>query len=158
EPGVADLRDPAHLLPAALAADQDLVDPRAVQLLELLEPAYGPLLELGARADHVQAPAGARVEGQRQAEVALARDVPVAHVAEPVVHALPVLRRRPLDLLVRVEERLPQVVAADEPVVDDAEDERRLAAPAGRIAVDDRARLDEQAALAQRLGDGPGRR
>ena len=39
----------------------------------------------------------ARVERQRQAEVALARDVPVAHVAQPVVHPLAVLRRRPVD-------------------------------------------------------------
>ena len=31
---------------------------------------------------------GARVERQRQAPVALAADVPVAHVVEPVVHAL----------------------------------------------------------------------
>ena len=37
EPGVADLRDPLDLLVAALAADRHLVDPRPVQLLELVE-------------------------------------------------------------------------------------------------------------------------
>src|SRR5207247_11266327 len=87
------------------------------------------------------------------AEGALSRDVPVAHVAQPVVHPLPVLRRRPLDLLIGVQERLPELVAADEPVVHDAEDERRLAAPADGVAVDDRARLDQEAALAQGRDD-----
>src|SRR5207302_1796562 len=64
-----------------------------------------------------------------------------------------VLRRRPLDLVVGVQERLPQLVAADEPVVDDAEDERCLAAPADRVAVDDRAGLGEEASLAERRDD-----
>ena len=45
-------------------------------------------LELGARPDDVQVAAPARVEGQRQAVVAAPGDVPVAHVAQPVVHAL----------------------------------------------------------------------
>jgi hypothetical protein len=136
-----------------LAADRNLVDPGPVQLLQLLEPAGRSLLQLGARADHVQVPAVARVEGQRQPEVALARDVPVAHVAQPVVHPLLVLRRRPLDLVVGVEQRLPDLVAGDEPVVDDPEDERRLAAPADRVPVDDPAGLDQHAALAKRVDD-----
>ena len=102
-------------------------------------------------------PAAAGVERQRQAEVALARDVPVAHVAEPVVHALLVLRRRPLDCVVRVEHRSADLLRGDEPVVDDAEDERRLAAPAGRVTVHDRAGRNEEAALAQGLDDRLGR-
>src|SRR5439155_26451100 len=126
EPRVADLRNAAHLLPTALAADRHLVDPGPMELLQLLEPARRPLLELRARADHVQVPARAGVEGQRQAEVTLARDVPVAHVAEPVVDPLLVLGRRPLDVLGRVEQRLAEVVAADAPYVDDAGDGRRL--------------------------------
>ena len=48
EPGVADLGDSPHLLAAALTADRHLVDPRAVQLLQLLEPANSEPLELGA--------------------------------------------------------------------------------------------------------------
>ena len=151
EPRVADLRDPLHLLPTCLAMDRHVVDPGAVQLLELVEPPHRSLFELVARADHGDGPAAAGVDRQRQPEVALARDVPVAHVAEPVVHPLPVLQRRPLDLLVRVQERLPQLVAADEPVVDDAEDERRLAAPADRVPVHDPALGDEQAAVAERF-------
>ena len=150
EPRVADLRDPAQVIGvAAVAADRDLVDPRPVQLLELVEPGRCALPQLRERPDDVQPPARlARVERQRQAEVAAPRDVPVAHVAQPVVHALLVLRRRPRDRVVRVEHRLPDLVGGDEPVVDDAEHERRLAAPADRVAVDDRSLADEHAALA----------
>ena len=109
------------------------------------------------RADHVQVPAVARIERQRQPVVAAARDVPVAHVAQPVVHALAHVGRRPLDGRVRVEQRLAQLVDRDEPVVGDAEDERRVAAPAMRIAVLVEARLDEQSALGEVADDLVGR-
>ena len=160
EPGVADLGDALELGVARRAADPHGVDPRPVQLLELLEPRHGALLELGPRADDVQLAARARIEGQRQPEVALARDVPVVHVAQPVVHPLLVLRRCPLDGRVRVEHRLADLLCGDEPVVDDAEDERRLAAPADRVAVDDRPLGGEQAARVQRVDhtDGDFRR
>jgi hypothetical protein len=71
EPGVADLLDPLDLGVAALAADADGVDPRPVQLLELLEPRDGALLELGASRSR-PLPALALVERERQAEVAAA--------------------------------------------------------------------------------------
>src|SRR5262249_37188876 len=61
EPGIADLGNPLTLLSAVLTANDDAVDPGAVELLESFGAAYGPLLELGARADHVETPAGARV-------------------------------------------------------------------------------------------------
>ncbi len=145
EPGVAYLRDPVHLLGAGLAPDHYLVDPGTVEFLELVEAPDRALLELGARADHVQVTAAARIERERQSEVALPRDVPVAHVAKPVVHPLRVEVGRPLHRRVGVEHRLADLVGRDEPVVDDTEDERRAAAPAGRVAVDDASRLDEQA-------------
>jgi hypothetical protein len=103
EPDVADLGDPLDLLPARLATDPDLVDPGATKLLEPLDRHGRVLQELCLRADHVQRAAGAGVEGQREAVVAAARDVPVAHVEEPVVHALAHVRRRPFDGVVRVE-------------------------------------------------------
>ena len=107
-----------------------------------------------ARADHRHVAARARVDRQRQAEVPLARDVPVAHVPQPVVHPLRVEGRRPFDRCVRVEHRLPDLLGRDEPVVDDAEEERRLAAPARRIAVDDPPGLDEETALSEARDDG----
>ncbi len=152
EPRVAHLDDAFHLPIAGGAADAHAVDPGTVQLLQLVETRDGTLLQLRPRTDHVHVPAFARIERKRQTEVALARDVPVAHVAQPVVHPLLVLRRRPFDGRVGVEHRLTDLLRGDEPVVDDAKDERRLATPADRIAVDDRAFRDEDAALAQRFG------
>ncbi len=152
EPRVADLDDAFDFALAGLATDAHRVDPRPVQLFELLETGDGALFELGPRPDHVQVAALAGIERQRQAEVALARDVPVAHVAQPVVHPLLVLRRCPFDGRIRVEHRLPDLVRGDEPVVHDAKDERGLAAPADWIAVHDRPLRDEDASLAQRFG------
>ena len=120
-------------LAALLAADRHAVDPRAAQLLELVEPRDGALLELRARADHVQVPARARIERQRQPVVAAARDVPVAHVAQPVVHALAhVLAASTRPSRSRRASAAADLVDGDEPVVGDAEDERRVAAPADR--------------------------
>ena len=125
------------------------VDPRAVQLLQGVEPGHGARLELRARADHVHAAAVARVERQRQPVEAPPGDVPVPHVAQPVLHALAVLRRRPLDAPVLLDHPLAHALHADVPVVGDAEDQRRVAAPAVRIRVHHRARVDQRAALAQ---------
>ena len=153
EPHVAHLGDPAHLLAARLAPDRDGVDPRAPQLLELLDRSGRARQELGLRADHVQVPARARVEGEREPVVAAPRDVPVAHVAQPVVHALAHVGRRPLDRRVRVEQRLAELVDGDQPVVGDAPDERGVAAPAMGIAVLVRPRLDEEARLREAAHD-----
>ena len=122
-------------LAALLAADRHAVDPRPAELLELVEPSSARSRELRLRADHVQVPARARIERQRQAVVAAARDVPVAHVAQPVVHALAHVLGHPLDLRVRLEQLRPELLDRDEPVVGEPEDQRRVAAPAVRIAV-----------------------
>ena len=58
---------------------------------------------------------------------------------------------------VRVEHLLAQVAHGDEPVVGDAEDERRVAAPAVRVAVLVQPGLDEEAALAEVADDLVGR-
>ena len=115
-----------------------------------LQPGRRALLELRPRADHVQMATAARVERQRQPGVAFPRDVPVAHVPQPVVHPLRVERRSPLDRAVGLEHRAANLVGRNEPVVDDAEHERRLAAPADRISMDDPACVDQEPALAQR--------
>ena len=153
EPDVADLRDAPHGLGARLAANRYLVDPRPAELLELLEPGDGTLHELGLRADDGHMPARARVDRQRQPVVATPRDVPVAHVAQPVVHALAHVRRRPLDGRVRVEQRLPQLVDRDEPVVRHPPDQRRVAAPAVRIAVLVLPDLEQEAGLGEPTDD-----
>ena len=88
KPAVADLGDPAHRLRALWTADEDVVEPRPVQLRDRVHrPGVdGQLAKLPARADHSEAPASTRVEGQGQAPISLARDAPVPHVGEPVVH------------------------------------------------------------------------
>ena len=146
-----------HRLTAFGARDLHRVDPGATELLELVEPAERALLELGTRADHVQVPARARVERQRQPVVAAPRDVPVAHVAQPVVHALAHVGGRPLDRRVRVEQRLAELVDRDEPVVGEPEDQRRVAAPAERVAVLRGLGAHEQAAVAEVADDLLGR-
>jgi anti-sigma-K factor RskA len=59
----------------------------------------------------------------------------------------------PLDRRVRVEQRLAQLVDAMNQSSRDAADERRVAAPAVRVAVLVEARLDEEARLAEAADD-----
>ena len=106
-----------------------------------------------SRADHGHVAVVAEVEGQRQAPVALAADAPVAHVAQPVLHPLAVLRRRPLDAAGGLDHRLAHLVAADEPLVHQPVDQLGAAAPADGVAVGDLARLDQPPALAEVLDD-----
>ena len=157
QPHIAHLGDALHRAVALRAADLHAVDPRAVQFGQVGDLADRAVLELLPRADHVQMAANARVEGQRQPVEATARDVPVPHVAQPVVHALAVLRRRPLDGLVLVEHRLAHALHRDEPVVGDAEDQRCIAAPAVRVGVPDRLGPREPSRRSQVLDDGLGR-
>ena len=95
EPDVADLRDPGDRLTAGGAPDRHAVDPRPAQLLELFEALRRALPQLRLRAEHGQVAARARIERQRQPVVAAPRDVPVAHVAQPVVHPLAHVLRAP---------------------------------------------------------------
>ena len=93
------------------------------------------------------------VDRQRQAPVALLADHPVVHVPEPVELALVAEVGDPADLVDDLHDlvaqagvdllpaqRLARLVVdrphADEPLVDEAEDERRAASPAVRVAVD----------------------
>ena len=158
EPDVADLGDPLdrpRRTPRSGSGSRRPTGRRSSS-----SSSTGPVarsMQLRLRADHVQLPAGAGVERQRQPVVAAARDVPVAHVPQPVVHALAHVGGRPLDGRVRVEERLAELLDRDEPVVGDAEDERRVAAPAVRVAVLVEAGVDEQPALGQVADDLVGR-
>ena len=116
----------------------------------------GQLPELAARADHGEAPALARVEGQGQAPVPLARDAPVAHVGEPVVHPQLHVAREPRDALVGGPGQRSDLGGAQEPLVRDAEDQLLAAPPAGGIAMAVRGPREEQAALLQEAGDRRG--
>ena len=139
---------------AALAVDADVVDPGPVQLLQAHPARWWPARAApGCGADHGHVAVLAEVERQRQAPVALAADAPVAHVAQPVLHPLAVLRRRPLDAAGGLDHRLAHLVAADEPLVHQPVDQLGAAAPADGVAVGDLARLDHPAPLPQVLDD-----
>ncbi len=135
-----------------------LVEPRPVQLRHRVDrrgiDRQRP--ELGARADDGEAPAFARVEGQGEAPVALARDAPVAHVGEPVVHAPLHVAGQPRDALVGGAGQRPDLGGAQEPLVRDAEDQLLATPPAGGVAMAVRGAREEQAALLQQAGDRRG--
>src|SRR5213075_1964279 len=80
-------------------------------------------------------------------------DAPVAHVDEPVLHPLAVLAWRPLHPPGGLDHRLADLLAADEPLVDEAVDQLGAAAPADGVAVDDLAVGDQAAALAEVVND-----
>ncbi len=157
EPDVADLQDPGDRLAARGATDRHTVDPRTAQLLELLEALRRELAQLRLRADDVQVAARARIERQRQAVVAASRDVPVAHVPQPVVHPLAHVLGHPVHLGVLLEQLRPDRIDGDEPVVGQPEDQRRVAAPAVRIGMRVEAGLDEEAGLTEPADDLIGR-
>src|SRR6185295_4616419 len=136
KPDVADLGDTAYALGSACrAADLDGVNPRAMELYELIHAGRREVVELGARTDDGDMAAAAREDRQGQAEVTAAGDVPIAHVPEPVVHPFAEVRRRPLDSCVGGKQSRSHLVDGDEPVVGNAEDERGVAPPAEGIAV-----------------------
>src|SRR5581483_412952 len=135
EPGVAHFRDAPHRLVAARAADDDVVDPGTVQLAELVEALDGALAQLGQAANDREGAASAGVERERQAPVALARDGPVAHIGEPVVHALARRLRHPAHFGRLAAQARAHFLNGDEPLGGQAEDQLLAAAPADWIAV-----------------------
>ena len=95
KPDVDHLGHAMHVAAAVVTREHDVVDVRAVGIVEL-DPRLR--LELGERADHLQAAVGAAPHRQRRAPVALARQRPVDVALQPVAEA-PVLdvRRIPVD-------------------------------------------------------------
>ena len=130
-----------------------------------------PLVQLLAAADDLDRAAGrAVVDRQRQPPVALLADHPVVHVAEPVELALVPEVGDPADAVddlhdlvaqARVDllrgERLARLVVdrahRDEPLVDEAEEQRRAAAPAVRVAVRVRLEVVEEPAPLEVVDD-----
>src|SRR5437016_2779779 len=107
-------------------------------------------MRLGARNCHFAALI-THVEGQRQAPVSLARDVPVAHVLKPVLHALTGVFGYPLHLAGGTYHARAYLLRADIPLGCHAEHEVGAAAPADRVAVSIVHEPVEQALLLQRV-------
>ena len=154
EPGVDRLDDPPHLRPAGLAAQDDLVDVGPVQVVGHLaaalaqvghRPGAEALLAVGRRA---------LPDRQRRAPVALARERPVDVVLEPLAEAavLDVLRM-PVDLLVGGQQPVADLRGRDVPARLRVVEERRVAAPAVRVGVEEGLGAEQAAALLERLDD-----
>ena len=153
EPAVPHLFDAFAVGAALRAADDDLVDPRPVQLAQLVESALRELAQLLLASDDEEVLVRARIERKRKAPVALAADVPVAHVQQPVLHPAAGGRREPRDLRCRFDEPRPQLVHRDEPFVVHPEDDLLVATPALGVAVDIVGGAEEQTPLLEVVGD-----
>ena len=153
EPAVTNLLHPLAIRPARWAADHDVVDPRPVQLAELVEAALRELPQLLFATDDEEVAVRARIERKRQAPVALAADVPIAHVVEPVLHAAAGGGRQPAHLRRGRDHPGAQLFHRDEPLVIHAEDDLLVAAPAVGVAVCVVGAAEEPTAAFQIVGD-----
>src|SRR5256885_1169438 len=117
---------------SALAATQRIASaptsPHASTTVSMFPPvlwnsSHGAFPKLLLAPDHEEVPIRARVEGEREAPVTLAADVPVAHVVEPVVHSPAGRRRDPRHLRGGGLQPRPELLHRDEPFVVDAEDD-----------------------------------
>ena len=149
EPDVDHLRHAAHLAAALGARPGVLVDEGAVRVGQLAARA---LLHLGERAEHLGVPRFAAPDGQRRAPVALARDRPVDVVLQPLAEAAVLdVRRVPLDRVVGGEQPVAQRRRADVPGRLGVVDQRRAAAPAVRVGVQEGLAAKQPPARAQVL-------
>src|SRR6187399_1649355 len=85
------------------------------------------------------------VERQRKSPVPLARNAPVAHVVEPVFHALSIESRYPFNFAVRFDHLFANFIARNEPLVNQTEDEFGAAAPTRWETVGDLLSSNQQA-------------
>ena len=139
EPGVGHLRHALRIRAALFAAQEDVIDERAVEVVQCLRfgAVHGLLDELRLRTDaHGVVARFALPERQRRAPVAFAAEGPIDVVLQPVAEA-PVLQvlRIPVDLLVALDQRLLLLRRADVPARLGVVEQRRVAAPAERVGV-----------------------
>src|SRR5215208_674781 len=78
---------------------------------------------------------GTLIDGKRQAPIALLGDHPIIHVGQPIELSVKAEAGVPGNLASDIHHRLPEIVHSDEPLVDEAEHQIRVAAPADRVAV-----------------------
>ena len=151
EPAVEDLG--RAMIRLAVLLDDDLVDEVLVEIRHLLARKLLELLDR-ADADHVGRIVVVDPHRDAAAPEAVAGDVPVARLLEPVAEALLAdVFGRPVHLRVVLRETLVEILDADVPGVDRAVDEGRVGAVAERIRVGDRRLVDELALGLEALDD-----
>ena len=130
-----------------------------------VKPGNGAPLKLRAGAKHLYSAAPfALVDGERKPPIALLRDHPVAHVAEPIELAIVSERWEPRDVVNDIHDLIAQAprllcrtqllawllvggAHADKPLIHESEGERRCTAPTVRIPVRDLLSTQEAPAL-----------
>ena len=173
EPRIPNVRDAPHLAAALRTRNAYFIDIWTVRAMthQGIKASNGALLKLRARPEHLDSAAPFTfVDWQRKTPVALLRDHPVTHVAQPVQLAIVAKRWEPRDVVDNVHDLIAQAprllgsgqllawllergAHADKPLIDEAEGERRRAAPAVRIAVRDLLSSQQAAALLKRSKD-----
>ena len=137
----------------AVLLDDDLVDEVLVKVCHLLARKLLKLLR-GTDADHVRRIVVVDPHGNAASPEAVAGNVPVARLLEPVAETLLAdVVGRPVNACVVLREALVKVLDANVPRVDRAVDERRIGAVAERIGVDDRRLVYELALGLEALDD-----
>ena len=149
EPDVDHLGDALERLPTGRRRDLHVVHERAVRVLEL---DAGQLLQLGERADADGLAGLVAPDRERRAPVALAGERPVHVVLQPAAHAavLDVLRV-PVDALVGRQQAVAELRGLDVPGRLGVVEQRRAAAPAVRVRVQQALGPEQAAAAAQVL-------
>ena len=152
-PGIDHLGNPARLLSALGAREDDLVDRGAVRI-EIREVPTSVRAELRERSDHREVHRRTSPDRQRRAPIAFPRERPVDVVLEPVAET-PVtdVLGMPIDGVVHGEETLLHRGGADVPRGPRVIEERGLTAPAERVRVRDRPGAEQPAATREILDD-----
>ena len=153
EPTVNDFWHTMHFLAAIGAFDRDFIDVRTMQL-NIIRTVITEALEFFNGTDDMLVTAFALPYRQRRAPVTVAREPPVLHMLEPVAEtALADGFRDPVDCLVVGHEFVLDCRHLDEPGRERIIEQRRIAAPAMRIAVREFRCLEELALLLEIVKD-----
>jgi hypothetical protein len=155
EPRVTHFGYARYFSPTFGALDLHLIDPRPVQLRQVIHyrRIYSHLPQLLYRLNNRHLATVADIERQHQAPVTLARDIPIAHVREPVLHPLARVLRYPFHFGCSPHHAWSDLLHADVPLGRHSEDKVGVAAPADRVAVGVVLQVVQKPLLTQRLED-----
>ncbi len=135
-PAVDHFRYAVHTAAAGWTLKRDGIKERLVQLDILAHLLLRHFAQLGTRAYYMDLPAITHPNRQRRSPITLTGNAPVDHVFQEVAHT-PVadVFRQPVDAGIVFQEIIPKLRHFDKPCGARVIDERRITAPAERIAV-----------------------
>ena len=151
EPAVDNFRYTVHLLAAARAGDGNGIDVGAMQL-DIVRAVLRHALQLFNASDRMLMAALALPDIQRSTPVTVTADTPILYVLQPVTEtALADALRNPVDCVVVADQVVLHSSHLDEPGLTRIVDQRRVAAPAVRVAVLELRSIEQQTSLVQIL-------